>query len=91
MLIIPGEASGAQIECTRVDVSNPDQVDKWIADTISVFGRLDGAANVAGIAAGDGDTTCQTIVSRALCLSRVKVWLKTYRWSNRKKKSGTER
>jgi len=55
------EASEVQIECTRVDVSNPDQVDRWIADTVSVFGRLDGAANVAGIAAGDGDTTCQTI------------------------------
>jgi NAD(P)-dependent dehydrogenase (short-subunit alcohol dehydrogenase family) len=62
-LTIPGEASGAEIVCTKVDVSKSDQVDKWIEDTVRVFGRLDGAANVAGIAAGDGDTTCQTIVS----------------------------
>ena len=89
--MVSGEASEVQIECTRVDVSNPDQVDRWIADTVSVFGRLDGAANVAGIAAGDGDTTCQTIVSRALPLSRLKARLVTHPWSNRKKKSGTER
>ena len=54
-----------EIACSRVDVSKPDEVDKWIGDTINVFGRLDGAANVAGIAAGDGDTNCQTIVSRS--------------------------
>jgi NAD(P)-dependent dehydrogenase (short-subunit alcohol dehydrogenase family) len=63
-LTIPGEAFGAEIVCTKVDVSKSDQVEKWIEDTVRVFGRLDGAANVAGVAAGDGETTCQTIVSR---------------------------
>jgi len=46
-----------------VDVSNPEQVEEWIQATVKEFGRLDGAANVAGMAGGDGDTTCATIVS----------------------------
>ncbi|KAF2492583.1 putative short chain dehydrogenase/ reductase [Lophium mytilinum] len=54
-------ASATEITCTKVDVSKPDQVETWIEDTVRVFGRLDGAANVAGIAAGKGDTTCQNI------------------------------
>ncbi|KAH8901196.1 putative short chain dehydrogenase/ reductase [Thozetella sp. PMI_491] len=50
-----------KITITKVDVSNFQQVDTWIAETIEEFGHLDGAANVAGIAGGDGDTTCATI------------------------------
>lgn len=46
----------------RVDVSKSDQVDEWINATIREFGHLDGAANVAGIAGGNGETTCATIV-----------------------------
>lgn len=34
---------------TKVDVSKREQVDSWIAGIISQFGRLDGAANVAGV------------------------------------------
>lgn len=37
---------------------------RWIEDTYSEFGRLDGAANVAGVAGGDGDTTIENIVSQ---------------------------
>ncbi|KAH6972762.1 putative short chain dehydrogenase/ reductase [Ilyonectria sp. MPI-CAGE-AT-0026] len=51
----------AKIVLTRVDVSDSAQVDTWIADTIRDFGRLDGCANVAGIAGGDGETTSATI------------------------------
>ncbi|KAF2807403.1 putative short chain dehydrogenase/ reductase [Mytilinidion resinicola] len=54
-------SSATEITCTKVDVSQPDQVEKWIEDTVRFFGRLDGAANVAGIAAGKGETTVQTI------------------------------
>lgn len=32
-----------------VDVRKSSEVDKWIADTVSKFGQLDGAANIAGI------------------------------------------
>lgn len=55
------EASVTEITITKVDVSKPDQVEQWIEDTVRVFGRLDGAANVAGIAAGKDDTTVQTL------------------------------
>lgn len=34
---------------TRVDVSERPQVDQWIEGIVKQFGRLDGAANVAGI------------------------------------------
>ncbi|KAH7362920.1 3-oxoacyl-reductase [Plectosphaerella cucumerina] len=34
---------------TRVDVSDRAQVDSWIEGIVAQFGRLDGAANVAGI------------------------------------------
>ncbi|KAJ5982938.1 short chain dehydrogenase/ reductase [Penicillium waksmanii] len=45
----------------KVDVSRYDQVEQWIQYTIDEFGRLDGAANVAGIAGGSGNTTCATM------------------------------
>jgi NAD(P)-dependent dehydrogenase (short-subunit alcohol dehydrogenase family) len=34
---------------TVVDIRNSDQVDNWISKTVKHFGRLDGAANVAGV------------------------------------------
>jgi len=34
---------------TGVDVSKSDQVNSWIASTVKKFGKLDGAANIAGI------------------------------------------
>jgi NAD(P)-dependent dehydrogenase (short-subunit alcohol dehydrogenase family) len=34
---------------TKVDISKRDEVDAWIDDIVRKFGRLDGAANVAGI------------------------------------------
>ncbi|RFU29326.1 hypothetical protein B7463_g7004, partial [Scytalidium lignicola] len=40
-----------------VDVSNVEQVNSWISKTLSQFGRIDGAANIAGIALGGGQAT----------------------------------
>lgn len=33
---------------TKVDVIDPKQVDDWISSIVAEFGRLDGAANIAG-------------------------------------------
>lgn len=44
-------------------MSNIQEVDSWIAETMRDHGRLDGAANVAGIAGGDGEVT-EEIVSK---------------------------
>lgn len=33
---------------TKVDVMDAKQVDGWIASILAEFGRLDGAANIAG-------------------------------------------
>ncbi|OLN83397.1 Levodione reductase 2 [Colletotrichum chlorophyti] len=44
------------IEATVVDVSKSDQVQTWIAQTVQKFGRLDGAANIAGIAGSNKKT-----------------------------------
>lgn len=46
-----------EITTTKVDVSNAEQVDSWINATIERFPRLDGAANIAGIALGEGEIT----------------------------------
>lgn len=32
-----------------VDVTSTEQVDSWIRDVMETFGKLDGAANVAGV------------------------------------------
>lgn len=51
----------------RTDVSNVEQVNSWIESTIKRFGRLDGAANIAGIALGDGQATENTVSKCLLC------------------------
>lgn len=40
---------GAQIDTHTLDVRDPAAVDDWIASTVSRFGRLDGAADLAGV------------------------------------------
>lgn len=37
-----------KVMTTKVDVIDGKQVDNWIASIIAEFGRLDGAANIAG-------------------------------------------
>ena len=34
---------------TKVDVTKSDEVDNWINSIVEEYGRLDGAANIAGI------------------------------------------
>ena len=34
--------------CRTVDIGDRQQVDQWIKDTVDKFGKLDGAANMAG-------------------------------------------
>ncbi|KXH61455.1 3-oxoacyl-(acyl-carrier-protein) reductase [Colletotrichum salicis] len=41
---------GTRVEATVVDVSKPEQVRDWIQNTKKTFGRLNGAANIAGTA-----------------------------------------
>lgn len=43
------ELKGAGHLATRVDVSKSSEVEAWIEKTVSQLGKLDGAANVAGI------------------------------------------
>jgi NAD(P)-dependent dehydrogenase (short-subunit alcohol dehydrogenase family) len=43
------QKSGAQVLATVVDVSNRKAVEDWIAATVEKFGKLDGAANLAGV------------------------------------------
>ncbi|TQB69672.1 hypothetical protein MPDQ_001581, partial [Monascus purpureus] len=49
--------SGAKAVPTRVvDIRNPKEVDDWIADILKTYGRLDGAANIAGVSQRPGTT-----------------------------------
>lgn len=43
------QKTGAQVMSQVVDVSKRDQVESWIAATVEKFGKLDGAANLAGV------------------------------------------
>ncbi|KAI4867771.1 NAD(P)-binding protein [Hypoxylon rubiginosum] len=40
---------GAPFTITKVDISKREEVDSWIDGVVQKYGRLDGAANVAGI------------------------------------------
>lgn len=40
---------GAQVATFALDVRKNDQVENWISGTVSQLGRLDGAANLAGV------------------------------------------
>jgi NAD(P)-dependent dehydrogenase (short-subunit alcohol dehydrogenase family) len=46
--ILEAEPSTAKITTTALDISNAAAVKDWIASTVTHFGRLDGAANMAG-------------------------------------------
>ncbi|KAI1617386.1 oxidoreductase [Exophiala viscosa] len=43
------KSTGADVLGTVVDVTSDMQVDSWIASTVEHFGKLDGAANFAGV------------------------------------------
>ncbi|KEF53885.1 uncharacterized protein A1O9_10287 [Exophiala aquamarina CBS 119918] len=57
------ESEGTEVTATVVDVSDSDSVDRWIGATIDHYGRLDGAANIAGI---EGDEKVFLITTRSL-------------------------
>lgn len=40
---------GGKYSVTKVDVSKRDEVEAWIEGIVAQFGRLDGAANIAGV------------------------------------------
>jgi NAD(P)-dependent dehydrogenase (short-subunit alcohol dehydrogenase family) len=46
----------ATFSVTRVDVSQREEVDVWIAGIVERFGKLDGAANIAGVISEDHST-----------------------------------
>lgn len=52
-----GSRYPATVTLKRVDVAKVDEVDAWINEVIQDHGRLDGAANVAGMAGGEGQLT----------------------------------
>jgi NAD(P)-dependent dehydrogenase (short-subunit alcohol dehydrogenase family) len=41
--------SGAEVIATVVDIRNRQQVEDWIKKTVEIFGKLDGAGNLAGV------------------------------------------
>ncbi|CAK7225751.1 hypothetical protein SBRCBS47491_005996 [Sporothrix bragantina] len=57
-----GSLPAPLITVNRVDVSKRSQVESWVDGAVSAFGgRLDGAANVAGVPGGHPDIRCETI------------------------------
>ena len=46
--LLKDEGSG-RVMLTRLDVTNRNAVDTWIGSTVERFGKLDGAANCAGV------------------------------------------
>ena len=40
---------GGEVLATRVDVRKREEVDAWIAEVVAKWGKLDGAANLAGV------------------------------------------
>ncbi|KAF1351779.1 putative short chain dehydrogenase/ reductase [Delphinella strobiligena] len=55
------EQYNTKVVVTQVDVRKQEQVARWITHAVDTFGRLDGGANVAGVAEGDGDSNVQTM------------------------------
>jgi len=43
------KASGGEVLVKVIDVRKRDTVESWIKETVTVFGKLDGAANLAGV------------------------------------------
>ena len=56
------KTKGTKVTGTRIDVSKSAEVDAWINATVKEFGRLDGAANIAGVEAKPGKKVLAKIV-----------------------------
>ncbi|KAJ6061279.1 short chain dehydrogenase/oxidoreductase CpoX2 [Penicillium canescens] len=50
------------VRCTVLDVSSSAAINEWVDSITAEFGRLDGAANIAGMAQGAGIRHCPTIL-----------------------------
>lgn len=74
-----GSQAGTRVIASEVDVRSQQQVQNWIDSTVAEFGRLDGAANIAGIAGGAGDTTCATIVRYVTNINQSRGYTDQYR------------
>jgi NADP-dependent 3-hydroxy acid dehydrogenase YdfG len=48
------EALGAEVHTAVVNVANSQQVEAWVKEAHTKFGRLDGACNSAGVSPGSG-------------------------------------
>jgi NAD(P)-dependent dehydrogenase (short-subunit alcohol dehydrogenase family) len=70
----------------QVDVALADEVDKWIEDAVKEFGKLDGAANVAGLSKRKPDTNSANIVRARISTPNPRF----ADWRNRWKNIGTE-
>src|SRR6201985_1361911 len=46
---IKSQTPNASVITQAIDVRNVSQVDEWIAATVSHYGRLNGAVNLAGV------------------------------------------
>ncbi|KAJ5673933.1 short chain dehydrogenase/oxidoreductase CpoX2 [Penicillium macrosclerotiorum] len=51
-----------EIHCTVVDVTSSSSLNEWIGTITAQFGRLDGAANIAGLAQGAGTRQSPTLL-----------------------------
>jgi NAD(P)-dependent dehydrogenase (short-subunit alcohol dehydrogenase family) len=49
-----------EVIATQIDVRNSESVVNWIKQTVKTFGRLDGAANIAGVFKAQADGTVET-------------------------------
>lgn len=53
--------SGIEVLIRKVDVRQYDQVESWTSATVASFGRLDGAANLAGVIPGPANVADQDL------------------------------
>ncbi|KAI1612667.1 oxidoreductase [Exophiala viscosa] len=56
------KGKGVNVISQKVDVSSSEAVDSWIADTVKHFGKLDGAANIAGVEGPPGGKVFNNLV-----------------------------
>jgi len=58
------EQAGGRVMIAHVDVRDEDQVEKWISDTVAAYGKLDGAANLAGVIGSEATIKTTSEITR---------------------------
>jgi NAD(P)-dependent dehydrogenase (short-subunit alcohol dehydrogenase family) len=61
-----GESLPGKFVAMVLDIRNDDSVKSWIKSLVAKEGRLDGAANVAGVSGSDKPTNTENIVTLPL-------------------------